>query len=828
MIFMDYEDGNKKHENCSMMKGAIFMSNRKTKQECIKRKLFGLPLSRTCFIMKIKAGMLLFLFENEERKLYGVFEATSDGALNIVPNAFISSGSSFPAQVLFRRIWMCQPLFEHEFGDAIKENYYTHNKFNFGLSYEQVFKLVHLFSSRRIGVDLHLRQGRPNDMITEFEMSGRDKGRVTVEGRYLESNAKEDNTDVDLERYSDLSRENTNYPYFEKHFTTSQASLASTGCESYKMSPLAIKQRPPISMHPTFPDCSSIRGNFPCPSHGHVDHQYFPCSDDKIPSVKFGVIDDPSLSREPNTWITSPMENIIPHSRSQIRPWQTGPSYSSSNYRSSSFQISKIPNVSLPTVGFRGHPNLQDCKDLIDPEQYDPKNARIPFSMQADSTAKGMNSLVSMCYPKSVDLPSAQPLFDLREQQFQGLGTSCDYIPLSDDSDSDKNMQLCDLDRPYCSYYTESEGGDEGTDELPPYTQKFVDKYYPTDTDSRFHSDAEQSRSSVFSRLSMSSGARQKHAPRHRDPRVSLDQLRNMSQRREDILKANCHSTICDNQQEQAGSIVMKDPSEIAIVSDQLELSGDAVFGEMSEVPFMNFKRRSEIQRTKCETVTGLYVVSGNEESLGKYKRRKLVRPSLNEECENLNGTSREHIELGERNIGGGINHKTSENKNITSPEPSPCPKTESVEPAENTGEGVAEKGENQNNTSPIPGASSETQNVTNSSMNCDKEMSKVVSVEPVEKGENQNISSPIPSASPETENDINSMNHVKEISKTVSVESAEKIARGGVTGEDENENNPSPEPCLSAGTGNAADSSKKNMKEICNKNLRWFLERRM
>ncbi|KAJ6793331.1 Uncharacterized protein M6B38_235755 [Iris pallida] len=825
MISMEYEDGNKKQEQCSMMKGAIFMSNRKTKQECIKRKLFGLPSTRTWFIMKIKAGMLLFLFENEERKLYGVFEATSDGALNIVPNAFISSGNSFPAQVLFRRIWMCQPLFEHEFRDAIKENYYTHNKFNFGLSYEQVFKLVHLFSSRRIGVDLHLRRGIPNDLITEFEMSGRVKGRVTVEGRYLESNAKEDNTDVvDLERYTDLSRENTNYPYFEKHFTTSQASLASTECESYKMSPLAIKPRPPISMHPTFPDCPSNRGNFSCPSHGRVDHQYFPCSDDKIPSVKFGVIDDPSLSREPNTWITSPMENIIPHSRSQIRPWQTGPSYSS-NYRSSSFQISKIPNVSLPTVGFRDHPNLQDCKELIYPEQYDPKNSRIPFSMQADSTAKGMNSLVSMCYPKSADvLPSAQPLFDLREQQFQGLG-SCDYIPLSDDND--KNMQLCDLDRPYCSYYSESEGGDEGTDELPPYTQKVFDKYYPTDTDSRFHSDADHSRSSVFSRLSKSSEAPPKHSPRHRDPRVSLNQHRNMSWRREDILKANCHSTICDNHQEQAGSIVMKDPSEVANVSDQLELSRDAVFGEMSEVPFMNFKRRSEIQRRKRETVTGLYVVSGNEESLGKNKRRKLVRPSLNEECENLIGTSREHTELGERNIEGDI-----KNKNITSPEPSLRPKTESVEPAEeSTGEDVAEKGENQNNTSPIPAAYAETENVTDSSMNYDKEISKIVSVDPAEKGENQNISvisPPIPSASPETENDINSMNHVKEISKTVSVESAEKIARGGVTGEDKSENNPSPEPCPSAGTGNVADSSKNHVKEICNKNLRWFLERRM
>ena len=43
--------------------------------------------------------MLLFLFEHEERKLYGVFEATSDGALNILPDACASLCKLRPAQV---------------------------------------------------------------------------------------------------------------------------------------------------------------------------------------------------------------------------------------------------------------------------------------------------------------------------------------------------------------------------------------------------------------------------------------------------------------------------------------------------------------------------------------------------------------------------------------------------------------------------------------------------------------------------------------------------------------------------------------------------------
>ncbi|KAI3893223.1 hypothetical protein MKW92_043078 [Papaver armeniacum] len=128
--------------------GAIFMSNRRTKQECFERSLFGLPSSQAHFVNKIKCGMVLFLFEYEERKLYGVFRANSDGAMNIKPNAFKSSGKQFPAQVSFRSQWKCHPVSESEFRDAVKDNYYTKEKFGFGLSEDQVHKLLLLFSTR--------------------------------------------------------------------------------------------------------------------------------------------------------------------------------------------------------------------------------------------------------------------------------------------------------------------------------------------------------------------------------------------------------------------------------------------------------------------------------------------------------------------------------------------------------------------------------------------------------------------------------------------------------------------------------------------------------
>ncbi|KAL8107541.1 uncharacterized protein LOC141672813 [Apium graveolens] len=130
--------------------GAIFMSNSATKKECLKRKIFGLPMAKANFVKRVKSGMILFLFEFEKRELYGVFQATSDGTMNLNPRAFTSSGKQFPAQVQIAVIWSCHPLPESVFRDAIKENYYSPNKFHFGLSAQQVRALLHLCYSRRL------------------------------------------------------------------------------------------------------------------------------------------------------------------------------------------------------------------------------------------------------------------------------------------------------------------------------------------------------------------------------------------------------------------------------------------------------------------------------------------------------------------------------------------------------------------------------------------------------------------------------------------------------------------------------------------------------
>ncbi|KAG8093834.1 hypothetical protein GUJ93_ZPchr0012g18815 [Zizania palustris] len=119
--------------------------------------------------------MLLFVFEHEERKLYGVFEATSDGALNILPNAFTASRKSRPAQVLFRRVWFCKPLTEAAFSGAINSNCLQPQMSFLGISYQQVLNLVHLFSSKMIRLQPY--QKPKSRVIWDYKISLAHPGR---------------------------------------------------------------------------------------------------------------------------------------------------------------------------------------------------------------------------------------------------------------------------------------------------------------------------------------------------------------------------------------------------------------------------------------------------------------------------------------------------------------------------------------------------------------------------------------------------------------------------------------------------------------------------
>ncbi|XP_028058922.1 uncharacterized protein LOC114262739 [Camellia sinensis] len=123
------------------LSGFIFMCNGKTKPECFRYRVFGLPAGARADVEKIKQGMKLFLFDVELKLLYGVYMATCRGQMNLESSAF---GGKFPAQVNFAIHKDCLPLHERVFKYAIKDNYQG-SKFKSELSHRQVKDLLSLF-----------------------------------------------------------------------------------------------------------------------------------------------------------------------------------------------------------------------------------------------------------------------------------------------------------------------------------------------------------------------------------------------------------------------------------------------------------------------------------------------------------------------------------------------------------------------------------------------------------------------------------------------------------------------------------------------------------
>lgn len=70
----------------------------KTKYDCYRNRVFGLPAGKLEVVKKVRKGSKLFLYDVNLKILHGIYTANSDGETNFEAYAFCGS---FPASLTF-------------------------------------------------------------------------------------------------------------------------------------------------------------------------------------------------------------------------------------------------------------------------------------------------------------------------------------------------------------------------------------------------------------------------------------------------------------------------------------------------------------------------------------------------------------------------------------------------------------------------------------------------------------------------------------------------------------------------------------------------------
>ncbi|KAI3971339.1 hypothetical protein MKX01_008183 [Papaver californicum] len=138
--------------------GVIFGCTRHTMKECLSNQIFGLPGVHFSYIKNIEPGLPLFLFNYSDRQLLGIYEAASNGEMNINPYGWSQNGherTQYPAQVRICVRRQCKPLFENQYKPIIADNYYSKVHFHFELDHAQTSGLIPLFETLPKSVSVH-------------------------------------------------------------------------------------------------------------------------------------------------------------------------------------------------------------------------------------------------------------------------------------------------------------------------------------------------------------------------------------------------------------------------------------------------------------------------------------------------------------------------------------------------------------------------------------------------------------------------------------------------------------------------------------------------
>jgi DNA modification methylase len=91
----------------SVVRGYVFACTNTSQEECFERLLFGTSKQYGAAAMRVRKSDFLFLLNLEADLLYGIFKASSDGKMNIVPDAW---KGKYPYQVKVEPLGTIIPL----------------------------------------------------------------------------------------------------------------------------------------------------------------------------------------------------------------------------------------------------------------------------------------------------------------------------------------------------------------------------------------------------------------------------------------------------------------------------------------------------------------------------------------------------------------------------------------------------------------------------------------------------------------------------------------------------------------------------------------------